>query len=302
MTSCSAGRSARTARSPVTPARGPAASTRTSTATSRPDPGARSGSPIAGRPGRPDQPRTTVEVPYRSATIALIPAGKFAADARWSAVSASWAVGVAGERGRALLGPGVGQREDRARAAERAGERQQRRRPRVEVTVPCGQLGEQPLRVAAGVLGPDHRQLRQHLDRDARRRHRREVVRQQRQVAGRRGHLGVVRPHVGGAPRGQHQRRVGAAVPGRGGAPGRLPGPGPAGARPAPGRRRPGTGPRRAAAAARRPRGCRPRRSSRTRRPRSRRRRRGARPGRRCPSRRAPSCRRRGSRARPRCR
>jgi hypothetical protein len=104
--------------------------------------------------------------------------------------------GVAVERLDAALGLGVGEGEDGAGAPERPREREQRRRPCVEGPVPLLELPEEPLRVAARVLEPDDGQLRQRLDRDARRRGDRVVVAEHRRPVGGGGHRAVVAVEV----------------------------------------------------------------------------------------------------------
>ena len=61
---------------------------------------------------------------------------------------------VAAERAHASLGLGVGERQDGARAAERAAERQQRGRARVDRPVVLVELVQKPLGVARRVLDP----------------------------------------------------------------------------------------------------------------------------------------------------
>src|SRR5512133_2809712 len=122
---------------------------------------------------------------------------------------------VAGQRGDAALGVGVGQREDGAGGAERAGQRQVGRRADVERSVVGAELGHQPPCIARGVLDPGDRQLGENLDRDARRRDRREVVGQHREVAGVGRERLVVRAHVVGVRGRQREHGRGAGI-GRG--------------------------------------------------------------------------------------
>ncbi len=146
-----------------------------------------------------------------------MPSGEAAAGGQVTAGQVPLGLGAAAERGQAQLRLGVGQRQDGPGAAEQPGRHDQRGRAGVEPAVPAVQGGQQPGHVPGGVLGPLHRQLFQHVEGDAGRRHPREVVGQQGQVTGRVGHSLVEAGRVLDPARRAGQHRVG---PGVGGGPG----------------------------------------------------------------------------------
>ena len=74
---------------------------------------------------------------------------------------------VTGEGPAAALRLHVGQREDGARCAQRAGQRQQRGRPDVRRARIVRDLVEQPVRETGGILDPGDRQAGQRIARPA---------------------------------------------------------------------------------------------------------------------------------------
>ena len=122
---------------------------------------------------------------------------------------------VAGEGGDRQLGFDVGDGEDGAGRAERAGRGQQPRRADVQRAGEGVERAQQPRRVAGGVLDADDTDIgeaRQRVDVDARRRHRREVVGEHGDVAGRPHDLGVVADRIGCSGGRQHEQTIGGST------------------------------------------------------------------------------------------
>ena len=120
---------------------------------------------------------------------------------------------VAVPRADAALRVDVGEGEDGAGAADGAGQVDERGVARVQARGDLVRLEEEPLGVAGAVLDAGHRELAEHVDGDARRRHLRVVVREHRDVHRRRDAL-VVGPRIGDAGGGEDEQRVGTVARG----------------------------------------------------------------------------------------
>ena len=138
---------------------------------------------------------------------------------------------VPAERAHAPFRLGVGEGQDGAGAAERAAERQQRRRARVDRAVVLVELLQEPLGVARRVLEPGHGQVAQQPHRDAGWCDLRVVVREDGRTCCRLCHRVVVRTRISHSRRRQREHGVGATVDGVARERGGLPGGGRAGSR-----------------------------------------------------------------------